>query len=376
MATVCTVLVVSPSVMLGGLSVLIRRDLGFDEAQLGLAVGVFFAVTALTSIHGGRVADRLGARRALVIGAVTSAMGLAAMGALTQSWRDLVLCLVVAGTANGLAQPAANIALARGVSPRRQGLAFGMKQGAVPMAVGIVGVSIPVLGLTVGWRWTCVGTAAMLLTLVLLTIAGAPDAGGVSRLPRGRLTVSERRVLVVLAVATACGSTAASALTTFLAESTVRNGYSLRQAAAVLVMGSVVGVATRLGVGWLADRRGSTRMGGIAAMLLAGSLGYLALAFSEHVVLLVVGTALGFGAGWGWPGLLVFAVVRRHHRFPGAATGVTQAGAAAGGVLGPVVFGVLAAQVSFRAVWLAAMASALAAAALVVWSVRLAPVEE
>ena len=59
---------------------------------------------------------------------------------------------------------------------------------------------------------------------------------------------------------------------------------------------------------------------------------------------LVVGVVLGFGLGWAWPGLMNFAVVRLHPQAPAAATSITQTGVYAGGCLGPLSLGSLAAD--------------------------------
>jgi predicted MFS family arabinose efflux permease len=75
----------------------------------------------------------------------------------------------------------------------------------------------------------------------------------------------------------------------------------------------------------------------------------------------VIGTLLAFGAGWGWPGLFNFAVVRSNPGAPAAATGITQTGASAGAALGPLLFGVVVQGTSYGVAWLFCGAMALAA---------------
>jgi hypothetical protein len=75
----------------------------------------------------------------------------------------------------------------------------------------------------------------------------------------------------------------------------------------------------------------------------------------------VVGTVLGFGLGWSWPGLLQFAVVRLNPTAPAAATAIVQVGVYAGGCLGPVGFGLIATGMSFAAAWVVAAAAMLVA---------------
>ena len=57
--------------------------------------------------------------------------------------RHLVVPIAVAGSANALCQPAANLLIARAVPAHRQGLAFAVKQSAIPMSTLLAGVAVP-----------------------------------------------------------------------------------------------------------------------------------------------------------------------------------------------------------------------------------------
>jgi dipeptide/tripeptide permease len=85
----------------------------------------------------------------------------------------------------------------------------------------------------------------------------------------------------------------------------------------------------------------------------------------------VVGTILGFGLGWSWPGLMQFAVVRLNPAAPAAASAIVQTGVYAGGFAGPIAFGLVAAHTSFPTAWLTAATTMVAAALLVVLGRRL-----
>jgi predicted MFS family arabinose efflux permease len=73
---------------------------------------------------------------------------------------------------------------------------------------------------------------------------------------------------------------------------------------------------------------------------------------------------LGFGLGWSWPGLMNFAVVRLHPQAPAAATSITQTGVYAGGCLGPLGLGALAAAAGYPAMWVVAAIAMVSAGAL------------
>ncbi len=59
-AVVTTVACVLPVFLLGGLAVQMGTDLGFSPAGLGLAVSVYFGVSALASVPSGRLVERYG----------------------------------------------------------------------------------------------------------------------------------------------------------------------------------------------------------------------------------------------------------------------------------------------------------------------------
>ena len=109
---------------------------------------------------------------------------------------------------------------------------------------------------------------------------------------------------------------------------------------------------------------GGVRLRLVAAMLGVGTLGFVLLAAGARG-LVVPGTLLAFAAGWGWPGLFNFAVVKTNADAPAAATGITQTGASGGAALGPLVFGLLAQAASYEAAWLVCGLTSLAALAAI-----------
>lgn len=88
-------------------------------------------------------------------------------------------------------------------------------------------------------------------------------------------------------------------------------------------------------------------------MFLLGSVGYLMLA-ANRVYLLVPALLLAFGAGWGWAGLLNFAIVLRNLDAPAAASGITQTGGLIGGISGSLLFGLIVDYSSYTVAWVTA----------------------
>lgn len=228
----------------------------------------------------------------------------------------------------------------------------------------ISGLSVPVLALTLGWRWAF-GLGALAALAVALSVAGT--AASSRRRPEGRPRASGP--LRQLAVSAVLASAGPNALGAYLATTAVAAGIGEGMAGLVLAAGSAVSIGVRVVAGWLADRTASHRLTPMAAMLAGGALGFGLLAISAPAAVLL-GAVLAFGMGWGWPGLFNLSIVSRHLDAPAAASGVTQTGIYAGAAAGPVAFGLLAAATSLTAAWAAVAAVALTAAALVALAER------
>ena len=348
-ALVATTVGALPVFLFGGLAPLIREDLGFDPQWIGIGVAIYFGASALTSVHGGRLGERLGSQHALWTGIGISATVLVGIAALARNQLILAVFLAFGGVANAIIQPAANLALARGVDPRRQGFAFGVKQSAIPTATALGGFAVPVVGVTLGWRAAYVAAAALALVAAFL-----PVKDDLAERPPGRRQRAMGKVpgsLYLLSLGIGLASAASNSLGAYLVEAMTAGGWDPATAGTVFGLASLLGIVTRLLVGWVSDRMDSGWLRLVAGMMFAGAFGYAALAFLELPVALGLGVVLAFAGGWGFNGLFLFAVVRLHPEAPAGATGVTQAGATAGAVIGPTVFGQIAAATSYSLAW-------------------------
>lgn len=367
MAVTATILGVLPVFLLGGLAVQVRDDLGFSETALGVAVSTFFAASSLLSVPGGRLSERIGAERGILLGAVASLLSLLSIAAVAGSLPTLLACMAVGGMGNGITQPAVNLALARGVPLARQGFAFGLKQSSIPIATLLGGLAVPLIALTIGWRWAYASGAVVAALLAVWTLTRRRTEQSPSR-PSHRHAQdrrSQRRSLVRLATAGGLASAASNSLGAFLVLWGVTAGLHPATSGLLFAMGSAFSIVVRISLGRLADTHPASALRMVTGLMLLGGCGFVALATGSLPWLYVAGTLLGFGAGWGWPGLFTLAIVRTHPEAPAAATGVTQAGIYAGGVIGPTLLGLLVETVSYPAAWLAGAASLVAAAALV-----------
>lgn len=365
-AVAATTVGVCPVFLTGGMAVQIRADLGFSIAALGLATSVFFALSALSSAPLGRAVDRVGSRIAMRVAGLLSAVALAGVAFGARSWGALVAMLALAGVANALAQLGANRLVAGAVPVGHQGLAFGAKQAAIPTATLLAGLAAPLIALTVGWRvgFAAAAVAAVVVAVVVPVRARRPEP--VEGPVRAGAERTAPGILLVLAVGMTLGSAAAVPLGSFLVEGAVDVGMAPGRAGLLLAACSVIGIAVRLGTGWLVDRRARGILRAVASLLVLGAGGFVLLALADSAWPLALGALLALGAGWSWPGLFNFAVVNENRSRPAAATGVTQTGASLGSAVGPLAFGLVVAQSSYSVAWAtsAVLAAVAAAAAL------------
>lgn len=325
---------------------------------------MFFAASALASPIAGSLVERVGFRPGLRASAIGSAITLAGIGALATRWWVLVCLLIVGGIANAIAEVSTTLLIARRVPAQKQGFAFGIRQSAIPAATLLGGLAVPAIALTIGWRWSFLGAASVALIVALRM----PLVDEIVR-PQGERSPPRDTALVPLLFLTAAiafGSASATSLASFFVDSSVHTGLHPGTAGAVMAMASILCLVVRVLAGWTADRRPKGHFLAIAIMLFGGSIGYLLLA-SGKPIFIPIGAAMGFGLGWGWPGLFILAVASRNPNAPAAATGITQAGGYLGGAAGPLLFGLIASHQSYAAAWRASAIVALFGMAAALW---------
>lgn len=351
-----------PVYLVGTMAIEMRRTLHFGTAALGLAVGVYYLGAAACSVPGSWVAEAVGGVRVMRTMLLASAVVQVVIAGVASSWWALSVLLFVAGGLSGAMSPGTNLFLVRRSAANRQGLAFGLKQSAVPLASLLGGLAVPVLALSVGWRWA-------------FFAGGMVALGAAWTIPAARTSLAERRrqhraqpradvhtgALAVLAAGLGLGVMAATGCTAFLVSSAVHIGYRKGTAGLLVALASMTAVAARIASGMRADRRDRHHFAVIAVMLGTGVAGYAAVAAGAGLgnrALFAVGAIVALGFGWGWNGLFNFAVVRSHPHAPAVATGITQVGGRLGGVLGPVLIGLIVAHASYVDGWLVTAASA------------------
>jgi MFS family permease len=221
---------------------------------------------------------------------------------------------------------------------------------------------------TIGWRWAFTIAAVVAIGTSLLVLV---SRSSLADRRRHRLANPIPPValapLVVLATGFGLGLFGASGLTAFLVTSAVTMGFAKGTPGLIASLAAAAAVGARIASGIRADRRGSAHFPVVAAMLATGALGYGLLALSSETDirwLFVVGAVVALGRGGA-------GTARSTSRSsvpigaPARATGVTQVGGRLGGMLGPVIVGIVVDHWSYAAAWLLAGATSLVGAGAV-----------
>lgn len=349
---------VLPGFLIASLAPRIRGDFAFGDSALGLAVAVFYVVSASGSTPAGRLVDRVGAVRVMRLAAAFTAICCVAIAALAQSAASLTVLILIGGVANALASPSVSALLKREVAVHRQGLAFGAQQSGASLGALLAGLALPAVAIPFGWRWAFVGAAALALlaaACVPREASAAGPLGAPGRRPRGFTSVHALAVAAVLASAAGVG------FVSFLVTYAVGSGMSEAAAGLLLAGVSLVATISRIAVGVFADRAGQEPLRPVAMMLAGSVAGYLLLIAGEPVVIAAAALLAG-GLGWAWPGGLNLAVVQRSPDTPAWAVGVMMTGLFIGAIAGPLLTGFLAEHDLFTAAWIACAGLALLAA--------------
>jgi len=363
--TCSATLTMLPVFLLGAAAPGLAADLHFDAGRLGLAVSAFWIAMAVAGLAGGHVAHTLGARPTTLIGigiGVVSLAGLATSG----SFPLLVVFAVVGGIATALATPAGDMAIFAVVPANRRGLAYGVKQASLPAASLLAGLGVPLVVLTVGWRWAFAVAALLAIPAAIALPRKLPRShtpvAATATDPAPRRAVKPRG-LVPVSVAVGLAMAAVSATGGFYVVAAVAGGTPAPTAGFLLALGGVCGIGGRFIASW---RFGTARRPLLvcAGLMAAGGIGTAGLALTGATAGLAAATVLACGAGWGWNGLLTQDVVASHPEATARASAAIMVGAASGGVAGPVLFGLVATGAGYTVAWLCAGAALVLAASV------------
>lgn len=339
------------------LAPMLASDLGIAPSWIGFFIGILYVGAMVASLASSELVGRHGGIRVSQAAVAICAIGMITMALLPRS--AVVLFVVTAmlmGLGYGPITVASSEVLARTTRPERMALTFSIKQTGVPAGAAIAGALMPGLALAFGWRGAF---AAVALLGVVVVVSAEPVRRTLDiRLPsRGPLTlrstlaplamVARTPRLLELALTGLCYSAVQVSITTFMVVYlTDALGWSLVAAGLALTCVTVAAVPGRIVWGMVADRtrRPVPVLAGLG--IVAAACG-LAFTFAQPswpaYVILPLATVYGFTA-IGWNGVQISEVARRAPEGAAAqATGGSAFITFSGVMLGPVLFGALAA---------------------------------
>jgi len=353
-----------PIALIGATAPELQAAFGFGDAQLGVLAALYFLSAAVLGPYGGRIVDRLGPAVGLRATGAIVIVGLLVEAAAT-SYPMLVVGALIGATSLALATPASNVVLIHHVPAQRQGLAFGLKQSAVPLAATLSGLALPLIALRVGWRWAFI----VMLIFPLASLVLAPETPSVHRNSESHRGSEPRRKarppreLLLLAGVGVFAATAVGTLNPFLVRAATEVGYSAGAAGILLSVAAGSLIVSRVLWGAVLDRSGLEPVKVVFFLLAVGAVGYALLA-SSSMALFAVGAIVAYSFGWAWPGVQFLAGVRLWPENPGEASGVLQLGAFIGATAGPLVFGMIVERSGFSLGYALSAAVAVIAAGL------------
>ncbi|MCZ6505979.1 MAG: MFS transporter, partial [Actinobacteria bacterium] len=255
-----------PVFLVGATFLQLQREIELTTTGLGVVTALFFLTASIASPSLGRVVERIGWRVAIRVNSVSSALVLVAIALFATSAASLSILLVAGGAVYGLANPAANKALAELVEPDRRGLMFGLKHAGIPSSTLLAGLAVPTIALTVGWRFAFALGALLLPIIWVLLSLDRDEPIDLTRFKGPSRSATPMTTLQIAGLATAAGlaTWGAVSLSTFLVTAAVDATLSEAGAGLLLFVGSLASISARVVAGVITDRKRSRGFVGLA----------------------------------------------------------------------------------------------------------------
>ena len=346
---VTSMAMIAPSVM----APVAAADLGLEAKGIGWFVALEYLCAMLSGLACSAMIVRLGAVRVCQICVALAAAGLfLATGAIL----PLIFAAAAAiGAGYGLVNPVSSHILARSAPRQMMSLIFSIKQTGVPVGGALAGALVPVMVLTLGWRWSAAALAVFCLAAVsaiqtLRTAEPAVAYPATKGAAAGffaplRLVVTNASVLELALVSMIYGSAQLSLIAYFVTYLNLELGYGLVSAGLIYSTAHAAGIVGRIAWGAMADRWLPPRaMLGLLGLVMAGSgAGVAAFSVTWPLSAVIAVSAVYGASAVGWNGVYLAEVARCAPAGQvGAITGGTQFLTFVGALLAPPLFGAVA----------------------------------
>ncbi len=296
-----------------------EAEFGWTRGALSGAAAFSLLLLGAVGPFIGRLADRWGPRRVVVVSLLIAGVGSITAAAIQQLWHlYLTVGLLLTAGAGGVAMSTGAAMVARWFE-RRRGLALGLVGGSMSAGQLVVFPLATALTLWFGWRASFFWLGVALLVLVLPVGAwlirndpeergvhaygatGAPPTAAQAAAAQvaGRVSLTEAagtsQFWLLMATFFVCGYTSGGiVLTHFVPHALDHNFTPLQASSALGVMGAMNIVGT-IGSGWLCDRLG--RRGPLATYYFLRGLSLLFLLYVQDVSSLYLWAAI-FGLNY------------------------------------------------------------------------------
>jgi len=322
---------------------LLRKDLGLDLAAIGTLTAVFSILGTVGGIAAGGVIARFGARRMLMLGLLTTAVG-TVIGVPAPGYGVLLASRVVEGLGFLMITVAGPAALQRIVTGNRRDLAFALWSCYMPAGMAIAMLASQAFADWHAYWWCAGGAAASALIAVLLLAPATPRGADLSwrGLRQDTLDTLGAAGPVLLALSFTLYSLMFFALFAFLPVLLMeRLGLTLAQAGLYSAIATAANMIGNLGAGVLLARgwRRSTLIACASAVMVCVALVIFgaALPAMSTFLLCVLFSAVG---GLIPSTLLGTApLVAPRPALAAASVGLVMQGSGLGQVIGPVLVG-------------------------------------
>jgi predicted MFS family arabinose efflux permease len=174
---------------------------GIGRGALGLVVSAGTVTGAALSPVAGRVVDRMGARRSMVVAFVTAASAYGTFAAATR-YPVMLVGGVAAGVALAIVNPATNKAIAHRLQPGRRATVTGIKQAGANLGFFAGALVVPVAAAVVGWRVAQLALGAVAVAAVPMVVRALPhdQVSSAAAAPDGHMPEGLSRALGLYAL--------------------------------------------------------------------------------------------------------------------------------------------------------------------------------
>ncbi|WP_158890561.1 MFS transporter [Amycolatopsis anabasis] len=193
----------------------IGKDFELTNTQLGTLSGVLALTWALSGLFAGRLSDRLGSRKPILIGAVLLFSAFSAISGLMSGFLGLLAARALMGIAEGAVLPVAQSLMVEASAEHRRGLNMGLVQGSSAGLLG--GILSPLVVVWTaehfGWRvafYVTIVPGLLLAAWIWKSVREVPPGGPVRTVeepvaePKPTLRQVLRERNIVLCVLIAC----------------------------------------------------------------------------------------------------------------------------------------------------------------------------